>query len=146
MLFRSFCDHTLALRLASRVITEQPFAPISPAALEQVRESLNHVRILVLCPTAIGPGNLALIEEAVSAAQRGLPIIVLTSPDSVGAVPCACPPDGGKSLSPQLISNIAACDYTGGKGLECMTTLLQTGAIVATSVSESLDVIRQKCQ
>jgi iron complex transport system ATP-binding protein len=112
-------DHTLALRLASKVITEQPFAPISSVALKQVRDSLAYVRILVLCPTAIGPGNLALIEEAIPAAQRGLSVIVLNT------------------------SDLAARDYTGGKGIECMETLLQSGAIVANSVSEALELIKQ---
>jgi iron complex transport system ATP-binding protein len=39
-------DHTLALRLASEVITEQPYAPISPATLEQVRTSLLRMKLL----------------------------------------------------------------------------------------------------
>jgi iron complex transport system ATP-binding protein len=115
-------DHTLALRLASQVITEQPFAPISSIALKQVRDSLAQVRVLVLCSTAIGPGNLALIEEATSAAQRGLAVIVLNT------------------------SDLAARDYTGGKGIEFIETLLQTGATVATSVSETLEVIKRHLQ
>src|SRR5579875_3537229 len=68
-------DHTLALRLAESVITEQPYAPISAAALEQVRASLTQVRMLIVCPVVIGPGNLALLQEAVQAAQRGLRVI-----------------------------------------------------------------------
>jgi iron complex transport system ATP-binding protein len=115
-------DHTLALRLANEVITEQPFAPISPVALKQVRDSLAQVRLLVLCPTAIGPGNLALIEEATSAAQRGLAVIVLNT------------------------SDLTARDYTGGKASEFMEILLQTGASVATSVSETLEVIKRYLQ
>src|SRR5207249_6180884 len=54
-------DHTLALRLANEVITEQPYAPISHATLERVRTSLAHVALLILCPVPIGPGNLALL-------------------------------------------------------------------------------------
>lgn len=154
-------DHTLALRLASKVITEQPFAPISPAALKQVRDSLAHVHILVLCPTAIGPGNLALIEEAASAAQRGLPIVVLNIPD-INHRDCAAPLDRDKPMSPhaqggdkpadaqgedkptpqQLMLDLSARDYTGGKGTASMETLLQAGAIVAASVSEVLDVVK----
>src|SRR5207249_10422811 len=46
-------DHTLALRLADQIITEQPYAPISPAALEQVRKSLDQVVLLIICPMPI---------------------------------------------------------------------------------------------
>src|SRR6266571_8016864 len=42
-------DHTLALRLAHEVITEQPYTLLSPATLEQVRSRLRHVAVLVLC-------------------------------------------------------------------------------------------------
>src|SRR5437764_2282661 len=72
-------DHTLALRLAEDVITEQPYAPISPAMLERVCASLIHVALLILCPVPIGPGNLALLQEAVVAAQHGLPVLLLSS-------------------------------------------------------------------
>src|SRR5438874_13122154 len=70
-------DHTLALRLASEVITEQPYAPISPPTLEHIRASLHRISILILCPMPIGPGNLALLQETLSAAQQGLPVLLL---------------------------------------------------------------------
>ena len=173
-------DHTLALRLASKVITEQPFAPISQAALKQVRESLSQVRILVLCPTAIGPGNLDLIEAAAYTAQQGLPVVVLNNskrlfekasarydrwqpPGSAqGTTPTPLPPfqtasnidrrgsasclptDAGYMHNDMLDrSGIAARDYTGGKGIELMKTLLHAGAIVATSVSEALGIVKR---
>src|SRR5207253_6175821 len=53
-------DHTLALRLANEVITEQPYAPISQLIQKQVRASLAAVKLLIICPMPIGPGNLAL--------------------------------------------------------------------------------------
>ncbi len=53
-------DHTLALRLANEVITEQPYAPISPEALQRVHTSLTRVSLLIICPVPIGPGNVAL--------------------------------------------------------------------------------------
>src|SRR5256885_8802953 len=68
-------DHTLALRLASEVITEQPYAPISQQVQKQVRASLAAVELLIICPMPIGPGNLALLQEAVAAGQRGLPVL-----------------------------------------------------------------------
>src|SRR5438045_8418287 len=76
-------DHTLALRLAEEVITEQPYAPISAAAIERVRASLERVELLILCPAPIGHGNLALLQEAVQVAQRGLPVMLLASSSSI---------------------------------------------------------------
>src|SRR6266849_7220870 len=70
-------DHTLALRLAQDVITEQPYAPISPAVLEEVRARLAQVAVLILCPVPVGPGNLSLLREAVEAAQRGVTTLLL---------------------------------------------------------------------
>src|SRR5947209_1015835 len=43
-------DHTLALRLAGKVITEQPYAPISPPILELVHTSLAQAALLIICP------------------------------------------------------------------------------------------------
>src|SRR3989441_355389 len=56
-------DHTLALRLADEVITEQPYAPISPETLEHIDTSLSNVKLLIVCPMPVGPGNLALLQE-----------------------------------------------------------------------------------
>src|SRR5215469_6713442 len=80
-------DHTLALHLAEEVITEQPYAPISPAALEQVHSSLARVALLILCPVPIGPGNLALLREAVLAALQGVHALILTSSSSNAGPP-----------------------------------------------------------
>jgi iron complex transport system ATP-binding protein len=140
-------DHTLALRLASKVITEQPFAPISPLVLKQVRESLSKARVLILCPTAIGPGNLALIEEAVYAAQQGLSVIVLNTSD----IHSVCLPNDvtmDNIVDVPLIdvldqSGIAARDYTGGEGIKLMGMLIEAGAVFTTSVSETLEAVKR---
>src|SRR5262249_9212741 len=63
--------------------------------------------------------------------------------NSVGAAPCASPLDGDKRVPLRLISDIAARDYTGGKGVGFMEKLLLTAATVATSVSEALEVIKR---
>ncbi len=120
-------DHTLALRLASEVITEQPYAPIAPATLEQVRAGLARAAILILCPAPIGPGNLALLQEAVHAAQRGLPVVML--------MPFS---RGGEDAQ----IDFAAGDYTGGEGQKLLEQLLQVGASVVGSVGESLDIVK----
>ncbi|HEU5227828.1 MAG TPA: ABC transporter ATP-binding protein [Ktedonobacteraceae bacterium] len=123
-------DLTLALRLASEVIMEQPYAPIAPATLEQVRASLARVALLVLCPTPIGPGNLALLQEAVRAVQQGLPAIMLVTAVS------------GTGENVQL--DLAARDYTGGQGQQLLEQLQQAGALVVESVGEALEVVKRK--
>lgn len=126
-------DHTLALRLADEVITEQPFAPISPEALERVQVSLARAAVLILCPTAIGPGNLALLQEAVLAAQRGLAVVMLAAPASE----IVTPTDSG-----EMADDMEARDYTGGAGLLLLEQLLQSGAEAVASVGEALVVVR----
>ena len=79
-------DHTLALRLADEVITEQPFAPISAAVRAQVHASLQQITILLLCPTAIGPGNLVLFQEAVTAGKTASRSSSLQRPQQIPAV------------------------------------------------------------
>jgi iron complex transport system ATP-binding protein len=127
-------DHTLALRLAHDVITEQPYAPISPVVLEQVRLRLTQVAVLILCPVPVGSGNLPLLSEAVDAAQRGVTTLLLA--------PGAADADGTSTdtateenaLLRQI--DIAARDYTGGEGVSEMRLLIQYGARVVSTVSE----------
>lgn len=134
-------DHTLALRLADVVITEQPYAPISVDALTQVRISLNHVPLLILCPVPIGPGNLALLQEAVNAAQRGLPVVLLNPTQE--ELPCTI--DASIQTDDGMIerTGMAARDYTNGAGVKLTGELLQAGAKVAGSVSEAIELAKQ---
>jgi iron complex transport system ATP-binding protein len=134
-------DHTLALRLAENVITEQPFAPISPDVLLQVHERLKQAKLLIICPTAIGPGNLALIREAVQAAQRGLPVILVAIP----IYPEAIPHTGAvRSPDEDFLRALAMRDYTGGQGVLYVEELFKAGAIVTTSLSASLDEVKKR--
>src|SRR5256885_2262140 len=112
-------DHTLALRLASEVITEQPYAPISQLIQKQVRASLAAVKLLIICPMPIGPGNLALLQEAVVAGQRGLPVLLLHTTD------------------------IAKRDYTDGEGQQLLDALVRMGAKTVTSVGGAMDIVKQ---
>jgi iron complex transport system ATP-binding protein len=133
-------DYTLALRLANNVITEQPYAPISSANVEQVRTSLQHVALLILCPMPIGPGNLALLQEAVQAAQRGLPVLLLAPTENdMSYVPNAQTATADERLQR---TGIAARDYTGGQGVKLTQMLLQYGAHIVGSVGEALEVAR----
>jgi len=121
-------DHTLALRLASQVITEQPYAPISPSAIEQMRASLAQVAQLIICPMPIGPGNVALLREALDAARRGLPIFLL-SPDAA-------------NNSIDESQALAARDYTGGEGTKLLIELITCGAVVMDAVKDVVKLVK----
>src|SRR5258708_5558950 len=73
-------DHTLALRLASAVITEQPYPPISPATLDQVLASLLRMKLLLFCPMPIRPGNLSFFQEASAPTHRCSKVLLLLPP------------------------------------------------------------------
>ncbi|WP_172632150.1 ABC transporter ATP-binding protein [Dictyobacter arantiisoli] len=133
-------DHALALRLAREVLTEQPYAPISPEILQQVHDRLQQVSLLIVCPTAIGPGNLGLLQEAVQAARRGLAVILVTEPSQTD---CVSDISTLPSLSVGELAAFKARDYTGGLGFQCIEALLQAGAIVTTSVASSLNEVKK---
>jgi len=139
-------DHALALRLASEVITEQPYAPISPATLEQVHKSLTDVTLLILCPMPIGPGNLALLQEALTAARRGIKVLLLapTLADTSTYGEEQSTTDttyAGNEVLQQ--TGIAKRDYTNGEGLKLVRDLLQAGATVVGSVAEAVEAAKR---
>jgi iron complex transport system ATP-binding protein len=133
-------DHTLALRLASHVITEQPYAPISVQTAAQVRESLNQASVLILCPTPIGPGNLALLQEALHAAQHGLPVIVLATPPTPQNISPATFITQSETM--QHV-DLASRDYTGGTGLQLLDQLIAAGATIVNAVGEVIELTKK---
>jgi iron complex transport system ATP-binding protein len=129
-------DHALALRLARKVITEQPYAPVSAGASGQVRESLAEAALLIVCPMPIGPGNLALLQMADAAARRGLTVLLLSPPSAPGDA------QAGASAETLYLAAGATRDYTGGQGLLLLERLLQAGARVAQSVGEAVELAK----
>ena len=137
-------DHTLALRLASAVITEQPYAPIASTTLELVRKSLRHARLLILCPTPFGPGNLALLQEAVHFAQHGGIVVLLTGPGTQESRSLGDGRTQGDAPTEERQSDITACDYTGGEATRLLGVLMLSGALEAGSIGEVLGIVK-KC-
>jgi iron complex transport system ATP-binding protein len=133
-------DHTLALRLAEKVITEQPFAPISVATLEQVRQSLSQVALAVVCPAPIGPGNVALLEEVLQAVSKGLRVVLLapSSLDNVAPVAALWDADEKDAYDARM----EALDYTRGRGRRAIEELIRNGASTATSIGEVLEKVK----
>ncbi len=132
-------DYTLALRLAEHVIVEQPYAPMSQTSLDQLRNSLEQVSLLIVCPTPVGPGNIALLREAVHVSKHGLPVMLLASTDAtVCASDTVVETDDGDVQR----TGMAARDYTGGEGVKLIGELMQQGAIIAHSVSDVIEHMR----
>lgn len=132
-------DHALALRLASEVVTEQPFAPISPVVCQQLKEYLQTSSLLIICPMPIGPGNLVLLQEALEALQRGLPVFLLLPPDQTNVALEAAP---SLDMFVQFL-NMHARDYAQGEGVRLMRELLEAGAVVVTSAREVIEQARR---
>ena len=137
-------DHTLALRLADEVITEQPYSPISPATREAVKTRLLNVNVLIVCPMPVGPGNLALLQEAYVASQEGKTVILLApttlQSESEEQLLSGMPDSANDALSETGIVNR---DYTNGTGTQLICDLLQAGAIIVQTVAESVEVARK---
>src|SRR6266536_2605253 len=133
-------DHTLALRLAADIITEQPYAPIAPETLARVQNSLAHVEVLLLCPTPIGPGNLPLLQEAVRFSASGRSVVLLSPP----GVETVCAPTQPVQMDDGALRGMAVRDYTGGEATRLVTQLLRQGAVMAGSVGEALEIVKKQ--
>jgi iron complex transport system ATP-binding protein len=132
-------DCTLALRLASEVITEQPFAPISPTTRQRLQERLQTVSLLIVCPIPIGPGNLALLQDALSIRQRGLPVLLLL-PSGHADVPQT---DKGPPETFMQLLGVPERDYAHGEGAQLLHQLLAAGADILASMGEVVAQVRK---
>jgi iron complex transport system ATP-binding protein len=139
-------DHTLALRLANEVITEQPYSPISPATMEQIHTSLSNVKLLIVCPVPVGPGNLALLQEAYKAAHHGIKVLLLApalAATSTNGEEQSITDNTYASDEVLLKTGIANRDYTNGEGMRLVRDLLQAEAVVVGSVAEAVDLAKK---
>ncbi|HEY3991783.1 MAG TPA: ABC transporter ATP-binding protein [Ktedonobacteraceae bacterium] len=132
-------DHTLALRLASEVITEQPFSPITEATRQRLHLCLQGISLLIVCPMPIGPGNLALLSEALELCQQGVPVLLLLPTSTI-----ISPSKNG--LAPDVIVqllNTPTRDYTRGAGMHLLRQLVEAGATIVASAGEVAEHARR---
>jgi iron complex transport system ATP-binding protein len=125
-------DHALAQRLATEVISEQPFAPIASDTAEQVRAVLEQAQIQIICPSPIGSGNLVLLRLALEAARKKLPTILLEPASTASSASIHI------SETPSILNRIAERDYTNGQGLAIYTALLNAGAQIVEDVPTAI--------
>lgn len=148
-------DHTLALRLATDVITEQPYAPIAAITLDLLRKSLKHTKLLILCPTPFGPGNLPLLYESLHFLRNGGKVMLLIDPEQEQCADDPLPLSSAEAQPEETILATAAMlqetdrealtarDYTGGEATRLLMELLQNGAIIVRSVGEVLEATKK---
>ncbi|MGZ3611217.1 MAG: ABC transporter ATP-binding protein [Ktedonobacteraceae bacterium] len=139
-------DHTLALRLANEVITEQPYSPISPETLGHIHSSLSNTKLLIVCPMPVGPGNLALLKEAYTAIHYGVEVLILApalATSSTNSEEQSISDTTSTSDEMLLQAGIADRDYTSGEGTKLVRDLLQAGATVIQSVAEAVEAAKR---
>jgi iron complex transport system ATP-binding protein len=90
---------------------EAPFAPLSPEVRERHRSLLTGARAIVVTPFAVGPSNLANLEDLLPFASR-TPILLVTMPPIVGR------------------------DFTGGRATAVFAQLRTSGARDVTGVED----------
>jgi iron complex transport system ATP-binding protein len=131
-------DYTLALHLADSVLAESPFAPISRTTRQSLRERLASSSLLIICPLPFGPGNLALLQEALTARQHGLPVLLLL-PDNPVVSAAENHPASTLSLT---LPGWSRLDYTDGEGERLLKSLLEADAIVICNSGAALEFAR----
>jgi iron complex transport system ATP-binding protein len=124
-------DHALAARLAARVVSELPYAPISAAGVAETRECMLAARAVLICPAPFGPGNVALLEAAVEAARAGRRVVLLERS-----------PDGAPALDREgLLARASERDFAGGRAVEAYASLLASGAEIAEGPAAAAQLV-----
>ena len=122
-------DCALAERLATLTLVEPPYAPLSAEGLAAARERMLEAGAVVICPAPLGPGNIALLDEALAAQRAGARLTLLEP--GLGA---AGDTDDGDALGLALV---AARDFS-GRGRAAYAALLAGGARWATTPTAAL--------
>jgi iron complex transport system ATP-binding protein len=125
-------DDDLALRLATRVVREEPASAIAPARLAEVRACLAAARAQILTPAPIGPGNVALLQLALAAVRQGLPTYIYKCRNAQGAL----------APAPDSATPAAGDDYTGGQAAALMAELYANGAQPVDDLRTLIERIR----
>jgi iron complex transport system ATP-binding protein len=110
-------DAETAEALGIVAAVEGPFAPLGPAARERHRVLLAEARVIVITPFAVGPSNLANLEDVRPFASR-TPTILVDVPAGV------------------------RLDFAGGAASEARDALRANGATVVANESAALVAVR----
>lgn len=126
-------DSALAERLATLTLMEPPYAAISPEGLAAARERMIEAGVVVICPAPLGPGNIALLDEAHAAQEAGARVILLEPGMGV-------PPDSGSlriTTEEAGLKLVQTRDFS-GRGRAAYEALLVGGATWVSSTTAAL--------
>ncbi|HEX8994572.1 MAG TPA: ABC transporter ATP-binding protein [Ktedonobacterales bacterium] len=123
-------DCALAQRLAALTLVEPPYAPLSGEGLAAARERMIEAGAVVVCPAPLGPGNVALLDEALAARQAGARVALLEP--GLGASEAAEQDVDGLAL-------VMARDFS-GRGRAVYAALLEGGAAWAVTPAQAMRV------
>lgn len=124
-------DCTLAQRLSAHVIVEPPYAPISEEGLAEAHAHILAASAIILCPTPLGPGNIALFDAALAARHSGRNVVLLEP-----AASAANEGNGGNAV----LASVGERDFT-GRGTGLYRELLAAGCPVVTSPLAALRLL-----
>ncbi|MGC8668342.1 MAG: ABC transporter ATP-binding protein [Chthonomonadales bacterium] len=80
VLNRMDTDDSVCAALGIERITEAPFSPISPSALEAATRLVHNADAVVVSEVPIGKGNLANLDLVFAALERGKPVFLMGDP------------------------------------------------------------------
>jgi iron complex transport system ATP-binding protein len=101
-------DWATARRFGLEMVEETPFAPISSARHQDNLALIKGAAAVVLAPLFIGPGNLLNLEAAATALEEKKPVYLINEPP------------------------VEERDFTGGRGIELYSALIEKGAQLIT--------------
>ncbi len=125
-------DYVLATQLAETCVSESPYASISPQALATTRALMAEASAIIVCPTPFGPGNIALLEAALLAAQAGGQVLLL-EPER---------PALRSENDQPLADHWHSRDFTGGIATAAYGGLLEAGARIFTTPAAIVAFLR----
>jgi len=114
---RGDTDQELARALDLELVLEQPFCPISAAALDAASVLSRAADALIITPTFWGPGNLTCLELAFTALQRRQPVL--------------------------LIDPRPNRDFSGGPAWSTLQNIIDRGGVVVDDVEAALECLKR---
>ena len=112
---RGDSDQLLADALGFAPVLEEPFSSISPEVLQAARARCRQAEVVIVSPTAWGPGNMVCLELAQETLHRKVPVLLI-DPDSER-------------------------DFTGGKAWEIIQEIIGAGGQVVSDVEAVFDLL-----
>ncbi len=170
---RGDTDYEGARALGLEMAEEAPFSAISAPAMKKAQALIERAEVVIVAELPFGPGNLANLQLAYEAQQKGKPIIWIEtssvfpegenlSPGKVAeatskveklklADPGVRPvlakgEDPSASLPLEEVQAFISRDFTGGRATELYRKILAGGVFKARSTGEVLELLATLCE